>query len=231
MAEADSVSIDPHKLGYLPYPAGAVLVRDRIHEDAVGYDAPYLWQGRSDADERDMGRKTLEGSRPHAMAAACWLAHRAIPLSQEGHAKILAASILATREFYAALENASRKAGTVRIAFLNSPHTNVICYLPYHQDCRDLSHADALCRTVAAQLSGGQEPDFIVAQTTMRIAASADWFHSTFVPECAERFLAALADEKVIELTAVEIGRHGPCCLQRNSRTLIRTQGTLRRIC
>jgi glutamate/tyrosine decarboxylase-like PLP-dependent enzyme len=213
VAQADSVSIDPHKLGYVPYPAGAVLVRERSQLDAVGYDAPYLWRSEADGDDRDMGRNTLEGSRPRAMAAACWLAHRAIPLSQEGHGKILAASLLAARELYAALESASRLAPSVKIALLNNPHTNVVCYLPYHLNCRDVAHANALCRALAAQLSGRQNPNFSVAQTSLRIHATSEWLHEKFVPVCANRFATSPGCGQAFDLTVLRSVVMGPAGL------------------
>jgi hypothetical protein len=46
----------------------------------------------------------------------CWLAHRAAPLSQTGHGKVLAASILATRSV---VPEASSRQQTVKIAFIN----------------------------------------------------------------------------------------------------------------
>ncbi len=176
MADADSVSVDPHKLGYLPYPASAVLVRDRTHQSVIEYGAQYLWTVPIDSGGDETGRHTLEGSRPRAAAAACWLAHRAVPLSQEGHAKILGASLLATRELYAALENINHQARAVGIALFNRPHTNVICYVPYHRGCRDLQHVDELSKAVAARLCAEQAGGFTVSQTTVRIRPDSDCF-------------------------------------------------------
>ena len=42
IARADSVTIDPHKLGYVPYACGAFLARDIDHYVVSGFDAPYL---------------------------------------------------------------------------------------------------------------------------------------------------------------------------------------------
>ena len=97
MAGADSIAIDPHKLGY-----GAIPGRRGPPPRSDGGGSGQLRRavsGRpSDTPAAAFtGRPTLEGSRPGAAAAACWLAHRAVPLSQQGHGKVLAASILATR--------------------------------------------------------------------------------------------------------------------------------------
>jgi glutamate/tyrosine decarboxylase-like PLP-dependent enzyme len=213
MAEADSIAIDPHKLGYVPYPAGAVLLRDRAAEDAVSYDAPYLWPAERTSAAAFMGRHTLEGSRPGAAAAACWLAHRAVPLSQEGHGKVLAASILATRELYGALEARSSGQQAVKIAFINKPHTNMICYIPYHVESRDLGEARAVCDAVAAKLSPAHHRDFMVVQTTVQVRATEEWLADRFVPSCAQRFLRALGETRDIELPVLRSVVMGPLAL------------------
>ena len=213
MAEADSIAIDPHKLGYMPYPAGAVLLRDRAAEDAVSYDAPYLWTAERTSAAAFLGRHTLEGSRPGAAAAACWLAHRAVPLSQTGHGKVLAASILATRELYGALEARSSGQQSVKIAFINKPHTNMICYLPYHVESRDLGEARAVCNAVAAKLSPAHHGDFMVVQTTVQVKATEEWMAARFIPSCAQRFLRALGETTNIELPVLRSVVMGPMAL------------------
>ena len=160
-----------------------------------------------------MGRHTLEGSRPGAAAAACWLAHRAVPLSQKGHGKVLAASILATRELYGALEARSNGQQAVKIAFINKPHTNMICYIPYHVESRDLAEARAVCGTVAAKLSPAHHRDFMVVQTTVRIKATEEWMADRFVPFCAQRFLRALGVTTDIELPVLRSVVMGPLAL------------------
>jgi glutamate/tyrosine decarboxylase-like PLP-dependent enzyme len=39
---ADSITIDPHKSGYVPYPAGGLCYRDGRMRDLVTFTAPYL---------------------------------------------------------------------------------------------------------------------------------------------------------------------------------------------
>ncbi|MBI5731913.1 MAG: hypothetical protein HY982_00960 [Candidatus Magasanikbacteria bacterium] len=60
--KVSSMTIDPHKMGLMPYPAGAFLCRDGLIEEVksqVGYVGGH-------------GDVTLSGSRPGAAAAACW---------------------------------------------------------------------------------------------------------------------------------------------------------------
>ena len=73
LAEADSVTLDPHKLGYVPYPAGAFLIRDRRARELVAIDPPYLLptQGLDSAEDLFLGRFIFEGSKPGASRQRC----------------------------------------------------------------------------------------------------------------------------------------------------------------
>ena len=89
VSDADSISIDPHKLGYIPYPAGAFLLRDRRGRSLVSHEPPYLTPAADEA-EAFLGRWILEGSKPGAAAAAVWLSHRVVPLDWTGYGAIIA---------------------------------------------------------------------------------------------------------------------------------------------
>lgn len=58
--QADSVTIDAHKQFYVPMGAGMVLFRDPARLSAVEHHAEYIIRKGS----RDLGSRTLEGSRP-----------------------------------------------------------------------------------------------------------------------------------------------------------------------
>ncbi len=57
---ADSVTFDAHKQLYVPMGAGMVLFKDHRHLSLVAHHAEYIIRKGS----RDLGRTTLEGSRP-----------------------------------------------------------------------------------------------------------------------------------------------------------------------
>jgi glutamate/tyrosine decarboxylase-like PLP-dependent enzyme len=103
MADADSITVDPHKLGYVPYPAGMVSFRHGVVTDHVRQRAHYIHGGSKAGaaqilDEpgpvKNVGPYILEGSKPGAAATACWLAHKTIPLDIGGHGKIVKTSLL-----------------------------------------------------------------------------------------------------------------------------------------
>lgn len=45
LAECDSITIDPHKSGYVPYPAGGLCYKDGRMRFLLTWSAPYLSQG------------------------------------------------------------------------------------------------------------------------------------------------------------------------------------------
>ncbi len=100
--ESDSVTIDPHKLGYTPYPAGIVSFKHSVVVEHIKQEAPYIFFGEDDVQYdrppviKEVGSYILEGSKPGAAAASCYLAHKTIPLSLIGHGKIIKATLQST---------------------------------------------------------------------------------------------------------------------------------------
>ena len=60
-----SVTIDPHKMGMVPIPAGGIIFREKKYIDAISVLAPYLAGGR-------IWQATITGTRPGANALAVW---------------------------------------------------------------------------------------------------------------------------------------------------------------
>ncbi len=71
MKEADTVTIDPHKMLYIPYPAGAILYRDYRDSLLIATHAPYLFHG--EMQRKSQGIASLEGSKPGSTAVGIWL--------------------------------------------------------------------------------------------------------------------------------------------------------------
>ena len=171
MSRADSITMDPHKLGYIPYSAGALLLRRAIAREVVSCDAPYLWLQDGDPDTF-VGRFTLEGSRPGAVAAACWLAHSAIPLDQSGHGKVLALSILAARQLYQTLRKCLVNSDkNEQVALLHQPHMNMICYVPYWKSMKTLEETKELTISVLEKLSPtANDREFMAVSTNVNLS-------------------------------------------------------------
>lgn len=131
LRDADSITIDPHKLGYIPYPAGAILFKDFHSRQTIAFDAPYVSNKESQkSTEIYLGKWTMEGSRPGASAVACYLSGRLLPLDPDNHGKLLACTVISAARLFKAIENFNnnRKDG-FRILPLFKTDSNCVCYI------------------------------------------------------------------------------------------------------
>jgi glutamate/tyrosine decarboxylase-like PLP-dependent enzyme len=113
----DSITVDPHKMGYMGYPCGVVAFRNDRIRHFILQRAPYITaashkvlvhhppkhlnhNGNGGVSIDAFAPFILEGSKPGCAAAGLWLSNRVIPLSMTGHGQIVKASILAARELY-----------------------------------------------------------------------------------------------------------------------------------
>ena len=152
LENADSVSIDPHKLGYVPYPAGAFLIKDKRGRELVATDPPYLAMASSgDGDQPVIGRFIFEGSKPGASAAAVWLSHKTIPLNSDGHGRIIASTLKAARYLHAFLGASDFR--PFRVLCLPEPDLNIVCFMLHHPSLTDLESLNALNETIYRELS------------------------------------------------------------------------------
>ncbi|HEU5170627.1 MAG TPA: hypothetical protein VFU46_08810, partial [Gemmatimonadales bacterium] len=164
----DSVSIDPHKLGYVPYPAGAILLRDRRARQLVAVDPPYLAPAdQADAaDERVLGRYIFEGSKPGAAAAAVWLSHKVLPLDERGYGYLIEQTVLGARRLHAALRTAALD--PFRVVLLPEPDINIVNYVVTHPALATLEMLNRFNERVYLELSlsrTGAAPEYIVTRT------------------------------------------------------------------
>jgi glutamate/tyrosine decarboxylase-like PLP-dependent enzyme len=85
LREADSITVDPHKAGYIPYPAGSLVYRDGRMRFLVTWTSPYLSQGSAE----NIGVYGVEGSKPGAAAMSTWLSNKTIGLNPDGYGRLL----------------------------------------------------------------------------------------------------------------------------------------------
>ncbi|XP_066919495.1 uncharacterized protein [Clytia hemisphaerica] len=102
---ADTVTIDPHKSGFCPYPAGALLYRNGTMKGFITLAAPEVFHS---PDDLNVGIYGLEGSKPGAAACGVLLSHRVIGLDQNGYGRILGQCQLGAKLFYCMWETVAR---------------------------------------------------------------------------------------------------------------------------
>ena len=153
---AESVTIDPHKLGYVPYACGAFLTRDAGAYAVSAFDAPYL-----DRPELGDGKwsSTLEGSRSAAGAAATWLTGRTLGFGPHGLGCVLAETIRARAAFQAEVADALPS-----VRFLQPADANIICF-SIADEGEALSSANR--RTGELFDAIHRSPEFSVSKTTL----------------------------------------------------------------
>ena len=121
---ADSITVDPHKMGYVNYPCGAICFKEDLVRYLVRQKAPYItvassssWahlpprhlvEGDAHISGASFGKVateafaayTLEGSRPSFPATALWLSSEMLPLNRMSHGRVIRASWIAARELF-----------------------------------------------------------------------------------------------------------------------------------
>ncbi len=149
--KADSVTIDPHKLGYIPYPAGAVIFKDGRVKWEIAFNPGYLALPF-------IGSYILEGSKPGAAAAACWLSTKVLPLNESGHGILITRALKNTYTFLTILHDledclqqelkaelgSKHFKGQVKLRVLNNPpDMNMLCFL-LNWDLQEKRHGPSL---------------------------------------------------------------------------------------
>jgi glutamate/tyrosine decarboxylase-like PLP-dependent enzyme len=190
LKDMDSITIDPHKLGYVPYPAGAVVFRDERCKQLVAHEAPYALGGRGPRApaEVHIGKYILEGSKPGAAAAAVFLCHRVVPLDQRGYGKLIGQSIRAARSFHRRLLRlAAQVKADFRVYPIASPDTNILNYLVNPAENSRLDVMNRFAHTLYRELSiDTQSP----VQTRSFIVSHTELGYDSYSPEVIRPILS-----------------------------------------
>ena len=199
LADVDSVTIDPHKWGYVPYGAGALLCRDYHVRDAVAYAAPYVPGDEADGFGGFLGRWTLEGSRPGAAAVSAYLSQAVVPLTPEGHGALVRDCVAASRALVSALE-ARFAGGPLSLRLLAEPDSVGACFaLVPRRGTRSLAALNAFTRRVWERVNVDGRDDigayaFILSKTEMPVGRTRD---------VLARMLPGLAEDEPDEATVM----------------------------
>ncbi len=159
MSRADSITLDPHKLGYVPYASGAFLVRKKKDYFFAAFDdAPYL-----DFDKNtDRGPFTLEGSRSAAGAVGTWMSARTIGLNPSGYGLLLERTIRIRKDL-------SRQLAEAELPVQIAPgcDTNILCFACARKG-ELISVSNRRTMRLYDALSSKHRGAFIVSKTALR---------------------------------------------------------------
>jgi glutamate/tyrosine decarboxylase-like PLP-dependent enzyme len=231
--EADSITVDPHKMGYSVYPSGCVAFRNDRVRMFILQRAPYITSRVQDPFFHLPPRHSrvfldgslrvhidsfspfiLEGSKPGAAAAALWLCTQTIPLTANGHGKIIRQSLLAARYLHYWITrwtSMEEQTGAVpRYQFVpltpDFPDTNIVVFAVGHRGGASLGEMNALTMAVYGDFTietelGEREYSyrqaFFLSKTVMRPA------------EYPAEVLADFLDRCGLECSCEEYAREG----------------------
>ena len=174
---ADSVTVDPHKLGYIPFGAGAFIARDRRLAGFVGQRPVYLYDEANPSQSTDrlgqLGDYILEGSKAGAAAAAVYVCNRVLPLDSANFGRVCAQTLHASEHLYDRLrETAARLAPLCRLVLPVEPDTNVCCLAVNPAGNRALATTNRFGRALYARFAIGragvpQGSEFLGSHTSL----------------------------------------------------------------
>jgi glutamate/tyrosine decarboxylase-like PLP-dependent enzyme len=132
LGNTDSFTVDPHKLGFLPFGTGAFICRDHRAMALLSEEADYVFHGEQAADYltryRSLGQYIMEGSKSGAAAAAVYVTHKVLPLDHRHFGRLLRQTLLAAEAFHArALVFAREMADIVSVEVPFAPDSNLVC--------------------------------------------------------------------------------------------------------
>lgn len=148
LGDTDSVTVDPHKLGYLPYGAGAFVCRDHRAMALLAEEADYVFAGDAPANYmaryRRLGQFIPEGSKAGANAAAVYVTHQVLPLDHRHFGELPRQTVRAAEAFHARAERfAGEIADVARACVPFAPDSNLVCLALNPAGNRDVAAANA----------------------------------------------------------------------------------------
>ena len=170
LEHTDSVTIDPHKLGFCPYPAGAISFRDRRVRDLVAVEAPYLFH-RGASEWGYIGRYIFEGSKPGAAAAGVWMSHKVLPLDSTGYGRLIGATARGALHLYRRVVAGDWE--PFKVVPLPQPDLNIVSFAVRHPEMGTLAEANEFVDRVYRAMSVGDDRrarqlDYFVTKTVLR---------------------------------------------------------------
>ena len=149
--ETDSVTIDPHKMGFIQYPAGALCYRDGRQRNLITFGAPVIG---SPGTQVSVGEFGIEGSKPGAAPAAVYLSHQVLRPSENGYGQLINDVMRSAKAFYlrvATLARASDPFIVVPLARLPSERDGI------GEEIQWIRNIDRLCTMPVADIIADPE--------------------------------------------------------------------------
>lgn len=134
LSQVDSITVDPQKLGYLPFPCGAFISRE-------GGVLDFFWLQQMLFDGKDFAKTplqekfamltqfSLEGAKPGSAAASTFVTHKCIPLHKQGFGQVLQLTMEASEYFFDKIQATKKELENfAHIVLPFQPDTNILCF-------------------------------------------------------------------------------------------------------
>jgi tyrosine decarboxylase len=175
--ETDSITIDPHKLGYIPYQAGAILFKDKRFRQIISYFAPYVFSEDVQTAPTLLGSYIFEGSKAGATAASVWAANQVVGLHHLGYGKIIGESVEGALRFHHHIQSLgtieAKNGSKVKMVSLTEPDINIVVYAFNEEGNSNLAQMNAFNQKIRAHLSYESGPmhgyNFLVSSTSLTV--------------------------------------------------------------
>ncbi len=157
LSATDSVTVDPHKLGYLPYGSGAFVCRDHRAMALLAERADYVFHSAASPDYmrryRNLGQYIPEGSKSGATVAGVYVTHQVLPLDYAHFGLLPAQTIHAAEAFHTrTLRFADDVREFVRAVIPFAPDSNLVCFALNPVGNRSVALANAFLQRVHDEL-------------------------------------------------------------------------------
>ncbi|MBN2355140.1 tyrosine decarboxylase [candidate division KSB1 bacterium] len=173
MPEADSITIDPHKMGYVPYATGAIVAKDKRILSLISYFAAYVFEEKEENPVL-LGSYIMEGSKAGATVAAAWTAHQITPLHARGYGRIIRRGIEAAIQFYHAMTDSKQlqiNGKAFKAIPLIRPDLNILDFAFNRVGNSDLTKMNLLNQKIYEKCSYKSGPvytnDFLTSKTAL----------------------------------------------------------------
>ena len=177
LGQTDSVTIDPHKLGYIAFGVGAFVCRDNRAIALLDESADYVFRTAASNDYfhryRALGRYLPEGSKPGAAVAAVYVTHQVLPLDYQHFGLLQRQTIRSAEAFLAELKRfAAAQAPRVRVVVPYAPDSNLVCMAMNPVGNRDVATMNRFMRGLYDHLRADpgtplQAREFFASMTTL----------------------------------------------------------------
>jgi hypothetical protein len=175
-----------------------------------------MFDGEERRDRPFIGRHILEGSKPGASAAACWFAHRVVPLNQSGYGLLIGKSIQSTQELCYRLgrELAPELAreGVILRILTQPPDVHIFCFVINREGNTSLKEMNRINQAIYDELKFNPESviqrhNFIISSTSLNSAQYG--LKGSHGRSCLDEHLAALgiSAEQFSEVGSVKVLR------------------------